>query len=47
MLRMMEEMVTRLQTELAAEKRDREATEETLLRLLEETCAKVNVAQAL
>ena len=47
MLRMMEEMVTRLQTELAAEKRDRDQMEENLLRLLEQTCAKVNVAQNL
>ena len=42
MLRMLEDVVTRLQEEVAIEKRDRQATEETLLKLLEDTCLKMN-----
>ena len=33
-----------MQTEMANERREREATEETLLKLLEDTCTKLNAA---
>jgi hypothetical protein len=37
-------MVSRIKSELDNEKKDRESSEETLLSLLEETCAKLNTA---
>ena len=43
-LGMMEDVVTKMQGEIAQERKDREATEETLLKLLEDTCAKLNIA---
>lgn len=39
--KLIEDMQQRVRQELQKEKRDREATEETLIRLLEETCARV------
>ena len=44
MLRMMEDVVSKMQGEIAQERRDRETTEETLLKLLEDTCSKLNQA---
>lgn len=41
---MMEDTVEKLRGEIAQERADREATEETLLKLLEETCNKLNEA---
>jgi len=41
---MMEETVAKMRAEIAQERADREATEETLLKLLEDTCNKLNVA---
>ncbi len=43
MLKMLEDMCTRLQAEIQNERSDREATEETLLKLLEETCSRVEM----
>lgn len=40
---MLRDVVGRMKSELEQERRDREATEETLLTLLEETCAKLNL----
>jgi hypothetical protein len=37
-------MVNRIKGELESEKKERESSEETLLSLLEETCAKLNTA---
>lgn len=41
MLKMLEDLCSRLQGEIEAERRDRQYTEETLLKLLEETCSRV------
>ena len=38
------EVVAKMQNEMANERREREATEETLLKLLEDTCTKLNSA---
>jgi hypothetical protein len=41
---MLKEVVNRVKVEIEFERKDREATEETLLNLLEETCSKLNKA---
>ena len=41
LLRMLEDVVARIQAELAAERREREANEETILKLLEQACGKM------
>jgi len=41
---MLRDMVNKIKGELETEKKDRESSEETLLGLLEETCAKLNTA---
>mmetsp|Transcript_3570 Transcript_3570/g.10413 ORF Transcript_3570/g.10413 Transcript_3570/m.10413 type:complete len:281 (+) Transcript_3570:190-1032(+) len=38
---MLEDLVSKLRTEIVAERNDREAMEETLLKLIEETCSRV------
>lgn len=40
--RMIEEIYTKLQSELTIERRERESTTESLLHLLEETCNKID-----
>jgi len=39
---MLKDVVNRVKVEIEYERKDREATEETLLNLLEETCTKLN-----
>jgi hypothetical protein len=41
---MLKDVVNRVKVEIEYERKDREATEETLLNLLEETCTKLNQA---
>lgn len=41
MLELLRDMVGRIKQEIDAERREREQSEEALLQLLEETCAKV------
>jgi len=44
MLRMMEDVVAKMQSEIANERRERERTEEMLITLLNDTCHKLQVA---
>lgn len=44
MIRTLEEVVVKMQLDMANERKEREQSEETLLRLLEETCVKLNSA---
>ena len=44
MLEMLKEVINRVKDRLAVEKQEREKTEETLVNLLEDTCAKINAA---
>jgi len=39
---MLKDVVNRVKVEVEYERKDREATEETLLKLLEDTCNKLN-----
>ena len=39
---MLKDVVNRVKVEVEYERKDREATEETLLKLLEDTCSKLN-----
>jgi len=39
---MLKDVVNRVKVEVELERKDREATEETLLKLLEDTCTKLN-----
>ena len=41
---MLKDVVNRVKVEVEYERKDREATEETLLKLLEDTCNKLNQA---
>jgi len=43
---MLKDMVGKIKQEIEAEKKDREENEETLLSLLDDTCSKLNAAQA-
>jgi len=44
---MFKDMLKKVQVEIENEKQEREATEETLLSLLEKTCAKLNQSAAI
>lgn len=44
MLEMMKEIISKVKDQIAVEKNEREKTEETLVNLLEDTCAKLNAA---
>jgi hypothetical protein len=47
MIEMFKEMISKIKGEIDTEKQEREQAEESLLSLLEETCAKLNKSVAL
>ena len=44
MLGTLKEMISRIKAEIQTERKEREATEDNLFKLIEETCAKLNHA---
>ena len=44
MLEMLKEIIAKVKEQITVERNEREKTEETLVNLLEDTCAKLNAA---